>query len=478
MTRMTADRRQELLSKVMKQLEQGASLDMVTCPIEQLWQLRDERLRKLIAHAKSKSKWHRKRLKDVHPKEVNASNLHELPVMTRTDLMENWDAICTVRGLTLTKAKTVLADLAARRTELDFSHPLIMSTAGSSGSPAIVAWDLDAWSQMAAAAARYRYWLVRQAATTPPGSEMIHHLMHQATLTSTSDVSMPRQMAAFFASDDIVSHAVRANQPMFELLEELSKVRHLTGIFGYASAITAAAIAASKRGTRLKPSMIGASGEPFTPAMAAFVKEIFGADPSDTYSVTEISAAAARSYPGYPDLILAEDIAIYEPVRMTKTGKRRPAKSHEFSDTFVVTNVLNHAIPLIRYEMADQVRIGEKNPEIPWTGRRLEIGAVVPNPFLYSDGRSVNPVGIGYVLDTVHRLVDYSVRQTQTGIEISYWSFDDIDAIELFALEERIREASPELADVPMQFNPVSSVDVLPRTPAGKRRRYVQLAGG
>lgn len=477
---MASDPRAQLQQKVMTQLLQGDALDSVTWPIERLWELRDERLRALIAHAKSKSSWHKKRLKDVHPREVNAQNLYELPVMTKADLMENWDGICTIRGLTLDKARKHLADLASRKAEIDFAHPLIMSTSGSSGNPTIVAWDLEAWSQMAVEVARYGYWLSQQnspneSAATKPETQPAK--LEQATLTSTSDVSMSRQMAATFANDTIVNHAVRANFPAIEIMERLAQIKPLMGVFGYASVVTAAATAASKRGVEIRPSMIGASSEPFTPAMSAFVKEIFGVEPSNTYAVTEISALAARTFPGFPDLILAEDIAVYEPIRYTKAGKVRTAKATEFSEAVLVTNVLNHAIPLIRYELMDQVRISEANPEIPWTGRRIEIGAVVPKPFGYGDGTTLNPVGIGYILDEIVRIVDYSVRQTSNGIEISYWSYDDVDAIELHLIEDDLRAKVPDLQELSIQFNPVFSVDALPRTPAGKRRRYVPLAG-
>ena len=62
-------------------------IDRVTWPLEQLWALRDQRLRELIWHAKSHSPWHAKRLKHIDPTTLSGDDLSAIPAMTKADLM-------------------------------------------------------------------------------------------------------------------------------------------------------------------------------------------------------------------------------------------------------------------------------------------------------------------------------------------------------------------------------------------------------
>ncbi len=54
---------------------------------------RQAELRRLVRVAKDLSPWHRKRLSNVDPDEVDEPMLAELPVMTKNDLMTNFDEI-------------------------------------------------------------------------------------------------------------------------------------------------------------------------------------------------------------------------------------------------------------------------------------------------------------------------------------------------------------------------------------------------
>ena len=69
-------------------------LDRLTWSAERLREERTARLRELIAVAKAPA-WHRHRLKDVDPQKVDKDELHELPAMSKTDLMTHFDAIVT-----------------------------------------------------------------------------------------------------------------------------------------------------------------------------------------------------------------------------------------------------------------------------------------------------------------------------------------------------------------------------------------------
>ena len=62
---------------------------------------RAERLRGLVAHAIERSPWHRERLASLDANRLDETSLRELPVMTKTDLMANFDRIVTDDRLSL-----------------------------------------------------------------------------------------------------------------------------------------------------------------------------------------------------------------------------------------------------------------------------------------------------------------------------------------------------------------------------------------
>ena len=53
------------------------------------------RLRQLVRVALEQSSWHRRRLDGVNADDLDEEALRELPVMTKDDLMDNFDAIVT-----------------------------------------------------------------------------------------------------------------------------------------------------------------------------------------------------------------------------------------------------------------------------------------------------------------------------------------------------------------------------------------------
>jgi len=55
----------------------------------------------MLAFAKSKSPWHGARLGQVEPQSFTEADLGTVPVMTKADVMTNWDDIVTDRRLTL-----------------------------------------------------------------------------------------------------------------------------------------------------------------------------------------------------------------------------------------------------------------------------------------------------------------------------------------------------------------------------------------
>ncbi|MGN6167718.1 MAG: hypothetical protein ACTHQQ_06055, partial [Solirubrobacteraceae bacterium] len=336
-------------------------------PLERLWALRDERLRTLVACAKEHSPWHAARLVDVDPTRLNSTSLCDLPIMDRRDLMTHWDEVATDRRLTLDRASQGVEGY------------VVVTTGGSSGTPTVIAWDLEGWKRMAAVVMRAGMWFARG---SPSPARFV-----QATLGSRSQTSMSRRLGAFLANPIVENHEIAALSPTSAIVERLNGIRP-DGIFGYASAIATIAGEALAGPLKVAPVLIGASSEPLFEPMVRLVSDGFGVEPSDTLAATEIGALAARTFPGAKGLRLAEDIAVYE---VDEDG------------TLLVTNVLNRALPLIRYRIGDRVAIDPAPGDIPGTGRLITLlGPAETEP-------------IASALAARPSIVDYAATKSATG---------------------------------------------------------------
>ena len=119
---------------------------------------RQERLRRLLAHAKQKLPWHARRLAHIDPETFVESDLVRLPKMTKADVMANFDEIVTDPRLSLAVAEMHVAELqenAACNSYL-FDQFHVFATSGSSGRRGVFVYDWDGWTVAAMSAVRNR----------------------------------------------------------------------------------------------------------------------------------------------------------------------------------------------------------------------------------------------------------------------------------------------------------------------------------
>src|SRR5262245_66085387 len=92
-------RRREQLAAVAQRLP--AHLARLSWSKDQIRNERQRALREMLAFAQAKSPWHAKRLGGVDAASFTEADLARLPVMTKTEIMSNWDEVVTDRRLTL-----------------------------------------------------------------------------------------------------------------------------------------------------------------------------------------------------------------------------------------------------------------------------------------------------------------------------------------------------------------------------------------
>ena len=131
-------------------------------------------------------------------------------------------------------------------------------------------------------------------------------------------------------------------------------------------------------------------------------------------------------------------------------------------------------LPLIRYELADELTmLAEPNPG-PWTGRRIaDVEGRVDGTFVYDGGVEVHLHLFRSALGRRRQTLEYQVRQTPAGADIAVRT---TAALDTDALARELVDALTTLGVARPEVN-VTAVEEIERTGStGKLRRFIPLA--
>ncbi len=370
--------RQRHLRAFADRLESEA--ERLTWPLERLHGLRDARLRALLRTAVTRSPWHRRRLAGVvDPDTATAANLERLPTMTKAEVMEHWDAIVTDRRLSLELAEGHLEREVAEGPAYLFGVFQVVTTGGSSGTRGVFVWDFEGWLSFGLSRDRTTLWLAAQAGG---GADMRRAFVAAAHATHPTSIVT----RTFAGSPQLgVSRSFPVTLPLSEIVAGLNDFGP-THLFAYPSMMHRLAGELRSGRLRISPRELNCGAEPLVADARVQIEAAFERPVINLYAAAE-AGVIARSYPGSAGLHLNEDIAVYEPV----DARDRPVPAGRRGAKLLVTNVVNHALPLIRYELNDEVTmLVEPNPD-PWTGRRIaDPEGRVDGVFAYDGGVEVH----------------------------------------------------------------------------------------
>ena len=438
-----------------------SEIEKLTWPLPQLHALRDERLRTLVRTAKQHSPWHARRLRHVDPDTLRGDDLDAIPPMTKTDLMANWDAIVTDRRLTLERANAHLTHVAASGPAYLLDEYHVIASSGSSGVRGVLVWDFAGWLAFSMLMQRSSRWLDRRAARTgaPRRAWVMAANATHASGTNARTFAQPGALGA--------NRSFPVTLPIAEIVAGLNAF-HPTHISAYPSILHRLALEAGAGRLRITPQELSCGAEPLLGEARRTIEDVFGLQVINTYACSE-AGLIARSFPGTPGLHLAEDHAVYEPV----DGQGRPVAPGTRAAKLLVTNVVNHVLPLLRYELTDEVTfLAEPNPG-PWTGRRIaDVQGRLDDSFTYAGGVEVHPHLFRSILGRMPEVFEYQVRQTPRGATIAVRALREVDLEparrELVAALGRLRLTSPEVS--------IARVEHIDRPGAtGKLRRFIPL---
>lgn len=424
-------------------------------PAHRLREERTRALRALVATAVVRSPWHRLRLSGFDVDSLTEADIVRLPTMTKSDLMDNFDAIVTDPRVTLEMCEAVLNGRDVG--EYLFDEYRVVASGGSSGRRGVFVYGWDAWAMCYASIVRFQQ---RDWSRDP----RLAGVPRVTAVLGAADAShMSAALGRSFSSDDSPRHAVPVDQSIEAIVARLNELNP-TVLMGYSSFLAIIAAEADAGRLRIAPRRVVAISEPLLAEARAVIERTWGVPVANGYGMSEgvFTGACGQS------MHLPDDLCIVEPV-----GSGRPP--FDVGDTaggVLITNLYNPLLPLIRYEVSDELTLldgvcgcGSAMTRIADPlGRADDVfsfgHSVVVHPHLFRSvlGRS--------------SIAEYQVRQTDRGAHIRVVSTQ----IEPSVLEREVEQKLAALG-VPAPSVVVEVVSVIERLPSGKLQRFVPRRG-
>ena len=272
---------------------------------DRLLEQQRRRIGATIRHAVEASAYYR----DVLGRSVDpGASLQELPILTKSTLMGQWDRIVTDPRLRL---QDVEAHLAGERPgTLLLGEYRVCATSGTTGERAVIVYDRAGWHQVVANILRF----VAMAGVLPDsrlvgvGAPTPLHLTNRAAAELRAGRSDAPRLSVLTPLPEVVA-ALNAYQP------EL--------VMTYPSFIRRLVEEQEAGSLRIHPQKLYPTAEVLTPEVRAMARRAWGADILDSYGCTE-GGLLGTECPEIAGIHVAEDLLVFEAGRRTrKNGTAR-----------------------------------------------------------------------------------------------------------------------------------------------------------
>lgn len=309
---------------------------------DELKRCQEEGVRKLREYAYSNSPFYQRFHKGLF-----GAPLKDLPILTKSELMNNWDEIVTDRNLHL---KDVQDFIKAGRPKRFRDKYVVTTTGGTSGRPAIVVHNLAEWIfVLASYDRRYQFEeenLSTKATLTKPirrAQVTTEYPWHQSSAGATTirNRLIPIMIIGTAESMEEIVARLNAYQPRI--------------LSGYPSMARLLALEQIQGRLHISPELIDTGAEVLTGDMKEVIFKAWGVYTFNMYATTEtgVIASDCPKHTGphlYEDLVLAEFV----------DENNQPVAAGQYSAKVLVTVLFSRTLPLIRYELEDSVRVAKE----------------------------------------------------------------------------------------------------------------------
>ena len=375
--------------------------------------------------------------------------------MTKSDLMDNFDDIVTDRRLGRAVCESHLERLVGDAYLFDEFH--VVASGGSSGQRGVFVYGWEAWAICYLSVVRFQ---IRDWFSDP---ELANVPRVAAVVAAANATHISGALGRTFSGTGTTRHFLPVTLPLVDIVAGLNEVQP-TILQGYSSVLHRLALEARRGRLHIQPRRINPISEPLTPETRALLDEVWGVPIINGYGMSEGVFAGACAH----GIHLPDDLCFVEIV--DRDGRAVPPG--QLGQRILVTNLYNPALPLIRFEVTDEVQIVPGPCPCGSALRRIgDPQGRLDDTFAYPDGTTVHPHVFRDVLGQHPTLVEYQVRQTTRGADIAIVTEGPIDEA---ALADSVAAAlqGVGLAQPVVIVDLVTAID---RQSSGKLKRFVPL---
>ena len=316
--------------------------------------------------------------------------LSELPVLTKSMLMEHFDSLVTDRAVHLEAVREHMAHASAARLFLGRYHVAV--TPGSSGHSGLFLFSPPEWLTVMASFARGQGWA--DAWVSPLRRQRV------AVVASVNPWHLSAQVGAAARTWWTPALRLPASDPLETVVRQLNDWRP-DRLIAYASMLRVLADEQRVGRLRISPQHVFATSEVLTGETRRRILQAWGATPYNQYAATGTACLAAERA-GCRRMHVFEDLLLIEVV----DRHYHPVPPGTYGTKLLVTVLFSRTQPLIRYELDDSVRLSPDpcSCGLPFAvldsiQGRVEDALWLPAP---DGGRvTVAPLAFGEVLDAL-----------------------------------------------------------------------------
>jgi phenylacetate-coenzyme A ligase PaaK-like adenylate-forming protein len=384
-------------------------------PRARLDEHRERALRAVLAHAIEGSAWHRERLAGIDVERFRVEDLPSLPTMTKADLMSGFDHIATDARVTVERCEEHLES-----GDLLMDGDLVaFASGGTSGVRAIGVESVDTLAE-AWVCGMPRFvmrWVARTRRIPRFVLPLVTRLRARRGPPSMVGIGAAPGPHASFVLRSLFAGGAHAGfsvlDPIDDIVAGLNE-RQPDHLAAYSSFFPRLVDEAHRGRLRIGPRMVTAVAEPLLPEHTEAIAEVWDCVVVSSWGATEVTGLGAGS--GFePGMLLLDDRHIIEPVDQ----EGRPVGPGERASKIFVTPLWPRVLPLVRYEITDQVTVLEGPAACGSSFTRVaNVEGRLDDQFVYQGGVSVHPHLFRAVLGRRRAITEYQVAQTARGAEI------------------------------------------------------------
>lgn len=294
----------------------------------------EKAVRDLRAHALARSPFYRRFHAGLEDRP-----LAELPVLTKAELMANFDDVVTDREVRFADVEAHLGEIT--RDERFRGRYRVVSTSGTTGLRGIFLSDPTEWAHVIASYARAQEW----AGIVPS----LRHPVRLAVVSTTKPWHQSARVGASVRSPLAPTLRLDATDPITQTVHRLNAFWPAS-LVGYASMQRLLAEEQLAGRLDVAPRAVMSASEVLTTDTRRRISGAWGIRPFDVYAATE-TAGIASECEQHAGLHLYEDLVVTEVV--DENGG--PVPPGTAGARILVSVLFSRTQPLIRYELSDSV---------------------------------------------------------------------------------------------------------------------------